>query len=101
MSSLYHHAAPFGNNNTSIYNNDISGEENLDFINNCSITNHLITIKDKIINDLRNNIDIDDISDNNEDEVGPEPAPSPCKMFCPTGTPFKITAFITPLTLPM
>ena len=54
--SLYN-AAPFVHNNISIYNNDISGEEGLDFINNCSITNHLITIKGKIINDLRNNED--------------------------------------------
>ena len=38
---------------------------------------------------------------NNDEEVGPGPAPSPCKILSPTGFPSKITAFITPPTLPM
>ena len=33
---------------------------------------------------------------NKEDEVGPGPAPSPCRTLSPTGTPFSITAFIDP-----
>ena len=44
---------------------------------------------------------IDIKSDNNDEEVGPGPAPSPCKTLSPTGLPSVITAFITPLTLPM
>ena len=44
---------------------------------------------------------IDNKSDSKADEVGPGPAPSPCKMLSPTGLPYIITALITPLTLPI
>ena len=44
---------------------------------------------------------IDNRSDNKEEEVGPGPAPSPCKILSPTGLPSVITAFITPLTFPI
>ena len=33
---------------------------------------------------------IDNKSDNNEEEVGPGPAPSPCKTLSPTGLPSVI-----------
>ena len=33
--------------------------------------------------------------------AGPGPAPSPCNTLSPTGLPCRITAFITPLTLPI
>ena len=44
---------------------------------------------------------IDNRSANRDDDVGPGPAPSPCKTLCPTGLPYVITAFITPLTFPI
>ena len=44
---------------------------------------------------------IDKRSDIIADDVGPGPAPSPCKTLSPIGDPFKITAFITPLTFPI
>ena len=44
---------------------------------------------------------IDKRSDINAEDVGPGPAPSPCNTLSPTGSPSNITAFITPLTLPM
>ena len=44
---------------------------------------------------------IDNRSANKDDDVGPGPAPSPCRTLCPTGLASKITAFITPLTFPM
>ena len=44
---------------------------------------------------------IDNKSESNEDDVGPGPAPSPCRIFSPTGLPWRITAFITPFTLPI
>ena len=40
-------------------------------------------------------------SDIKDDVVGPAPAPSPCKILCPTGLESTITAFKTPLILPM
>ena len=44
---------------------------------------------------------IDNKSDSNADEVGPGPAPSPCKILSPIGFPSRMTAFITPVTLPI
>ncbi len=41
---------------------------------------------------------IDRRSDINAEEVAPGPAPSPCRTLSPTGSPCKITAFITPET---
>jgi len=46
-------------------------------------------------------LNIDNKSDISADEVGPGPAPSPCNTLSPTGSPSVITAFITPLTLPI
>ena len=44
---------------------------------------------------------IENKSDNKDDDVGPGPAPSPCNMLSPIGFPSNITAFITPVTLPI
>ena len=43
-------------------------------------------------------LNIDNKSDINAEEVGPGPAPSPCKTLWPTGLPSKIIAFIAPPT---
>ena len=40
-------------------------------------------------------------SESKADDVGPGPAPSPCKILSPTGLPCVITAFIAPLTFPI
>ncbi len=44
---------------------------------------------------------IESKSDNKDEDVGPGPAPSPCNILSPTGFPSRITAFITPPTLPI
>ena len=45
-------------------------------------------------------LNIERRSDKRAEEVGPGPAPSPCKTVSPTGLLLRITAFITPLIFP-